>query len=80
MQDDAAFKQKQREEKKKMAEAQAKASQKGPMGEYLGQRDNYFNPARVSISSFWLTLLCFSHPQAEEESRRVERNESTFAT
>jgi len=30
--EDVAFKQKQREEKKKLAEAQAKASQKGPMG------------------------------------------------
>ena len=38
VQDDAAFKQKQREEKKKMAEAQARAGQKGPMGEPLGQR------------------------------------------
>ena len=38
VQGDAAFKQKQREEKKKMAEAQARAGQKGPMGESLGQR------------------------------------------
>lgn len=33
IQDEIAFKQKQREDKKKLADAQAKASQKGPMGE-----------------------------------------------
>lgn len=33
VQEDLAFKEKQREEKKKLAEAQARASQKGPMGE-----------------------------------------------
>ena len=34
-QEDIAFKQKQREEAKKLKEMQAKASQKGPMGMYL---------------------------------------------
>ena len=32
LQDDVAYKAKQREDQKKLAEAQAKASKKGPMG------------------------------------------------
>lgn len=36
-QSDMAFKQKQRDEKKKLAEAQARATQKGPMGESIGE-------------------------------------------
>lgn len=52
MQDDAAFKQKQREDKKKMAEAQARAGQKGPMGECLGQR--------VILTLLELVLAVFS--------------------
>ncbi len=35
VQSDMAFKQKQRDDKKKLAEAQARAGQKGPMGEFV---------------------------------------------
>ncbi len=42
-QEDIAFKQKQREEQKKLQEAKAKASGKGPMGEsYEGESDKGF--------------------------------------
>ncbi len=42
-QEDIAFKQKQREEQKKLQEAKAKAAGKGPMGEsYEGESDKGF--------------------------------------
>lgn len=41
-----ALKERLREEKKKLAEAQAKASQKGPMGEFILYRYNTPNEYR----------------------------------
>ena len=40
-QEDLAFKQKQREDKKKLEEAKARAGQKGPMGRYNRSTDLY---------------------------------------
>lgn len=48
IQEDASLKQKMREDKKKLEEARARASQKGPMGRYI-QHNNYAGIALFNL-------------------------------
>lgn len=82
VQDDAAARQKQKEDQKKLKEAQARASQKGPMGESIALCCLYIIFIVLALSCVLSTSLPphMFHVQVSVGSRRVARNDLPHST